>query len=80
MLVRELERAGLPTAHVCSITSVSQMVGSNRIVPVYSIVHPVGNADLDPGAEKAFRRAIIEKALEALQAQVQEQTRFEWSR
>ncbi len=52
------------------------MVGSNRIITAPSIVHPVGNADLDPEAEKALRRAIVENALEALQAEIQEQTQF----
>jgi len=53
------------------------MVGSNRIIPAPSIVHPMGNADLDPEAEKALRRAIVEKALEALQTEIQEPTQFE---
>lgn len=42
------------------------MVGSNRIVPVYSITHPLGDPGLDPKAEKQMRRAIVEKGLEAL--------------
>ena len=57
---------GLPVAHVCSITSVAQMVGSNRIVPVFSITHPLGDPEMDPEGEKQMRRAIVEKALEAL--------------
>lgn len=52
------------------------MVGSNRIIPATSVVQPVGNADLEPKAEKALRRAIVEKALEALQAELQEQMLF----
>jgi len=52
------------------------MVGSSRIIPGSGIVHPVGNADLDPEAEKALRRAIVEKALEALQTELQEQKVF----
>lgn len=52
------------------------MVGSNRIVTGSKIVNPVGNADLDPHDEKEFRRAIVEKALAALQTDVQEQTLF----
>ena len=63
-------------AHVCSIIPVAQMVGSNRILNAHKIVSPVGNADLEPAAEKAFRRAIVEKALQALQAEVEEQTLF----
>ncbi len=43
------------------------MVGSNRIVPVASIVHPLGNANLDARAEKSLRRAFVEKALKTLQ-------------
>jgi hypothetical protein len=42
------------------------MVGSNRIIPVSSIVHPLGNIDLDQKSEKQFRRRIIEDALDSL--------------
>jgi betaine reductase len=42
------------------------MVGSNRIVPISSIVHPLGDPDLSPGAEKEMRRSVVEKALETL--------------
>ncbi len=52
------------------------MVGSNRIIPAPSIVHPVGNADLDPAAERSLRQAIVKKALEALVTEIQEQTLF----
>jgi glycine reductase len=64
--VKELEREGIPTAHICSIIPVAQMVGSNRIVPVSSIVHPLGDPDLSAGAEKEMRRSVVEKALETL--------------
>ena len=66
----------MPTAHICTITCVAQMVGSNRIRPAHSIVHPVGNADLDSEAEKKLRRAIVEKALEALETEITEQRLF----
>jgi glycine reductase len=67
VLTKELERVGLPTAHICALTPVAQMVGSNRIISAMSVVHPVGNPNLDPIAEKLFRRGIIEEALKALQ-------------
>ncbi len=67
MLTKELERVGIPTAHVCALTPVALMVGSNRIVPSASVVHPVGDPSRDPEAEKVFRRAIVEEALKALQ-------------
>jgi len=59
------------------MTPVALMVGSNRVVPGAGIVHPVGNAELESKAEKTLRRAIVEKALEALQAEVEEPTLFE---
>jgi glycine reductase len=77
-MVKELERAGLPTVHICTIVPISKTVGANRIVPAVAIPHPLGNPALPKEEEKALRRRIILKALEALQTDVQTQTVFEW--
>ena len=69
----EIEKAGIPTAHVTTMTPIALMVGSNRIIPGSGIIHPVGNIDLDSKAEKTLRRAIVERALEALQTKLTEQ-------
>jgi len=58
------------------MTPVALMVGSNRIIPGSGICYPVGNKDLDLKEEKALRRAIVEKAFEALQTEVMEQKLF----
>lgn len=58
------------------MTPIAVMVGSNRIIPGSGIVHPVGNADLDPKSEKKLRRAIVEEALKALQTELTEQKLF----
>jgi len=71
VLSKELERAGLPTVQLTAITCMAQMVGSNRIVPAYAIVHPVGNADLDLQEERKLRRSIVKKALETLETDQQ---------
>ena len=42
------------------------MVGSHRIVPVSSIVYPLGDPELSPNAEKEMRRSVVEKALNTL--------------
>jgi glycine reductase len=52
------------------------MVGANRIVPAAGIIHPLGNADLSPADEKALRRRIVERALEALRTEVVRPTVF----
>jgi betaine reductase len=66
VLTKEIERVGIPTAHVCALIPVAQMVGSNRIIPAASVVHPVGDPNRNPEDEKAFRRAIVEEALKTL--------------
>ena len=45
---------------------VASLVGSIRIVPVESIVHPVGDPNLDGNAERRLRREVVQKALEVL--------------
>jgi glycine reductase len=49
------------------------MVGSNRILPAHKIVNPLGNSDLPPPEERKLRRSMVEKALKALQAAIDEQ-------
>jgi glycine reductase len=71
-----LERAGLPTVQVATMTPVAVMVGANRIVPAAGIIHPFGNAELSPEDEKALRRRIVEKALQAIQTEVVRPTVF----
>ena len=76
-MVKEIERAGIPVVHVCTVTPISMTVGANRIVPAIAIPHPLGNPALDKDEEKALRRRIVEKALNALTTEVDGQTIFE---
>ena len=76
-MVKEIERAGIPVVHVCTVTPISMTVGANRIVPAIAIPHPLGNLALDPAEEKELRRHIVEKALEALTTEVDGQTIFD---
>ncbi len=76
-MVKEIERAGLPVVHICTVVPISLTVGANRIVPAIAIPHPLGNPELDYEEEKKLRRKLIEKALKALQTEVDDQTVFE---
>ncbi len=75
-MAKEIERAGIPVAHICSIITISQTVGANRIVPAVAIPHPLGNPRLPQEEEKALRRNLVKKALAALQTPIEEQTVF----
>lgn len=76
-MVKEIERAGIPVVHVCTVTPISLTVGANRIVPAVAIPHPLGNPKMNAGEEKALRRKILLTALHALSTEVSEQTVFE---
>ena len=76
-MVKEIERAGIPVVHICTVVPISLTVGANRIVPAIAIPHPLGNPALDPVEEKALRRKIVERALQALSTEITEQTVFE---
>jgi len=76
-MAKEIERAGLPVAHVCSIVTISQTVGANRIVPSVAIPHPLGDPELPPEAERALRRRLVERALRAVATPVAGQMLFD---
>jgi betaine reductase len=63
-------------AHICSIITISQTVGANRIIPAIAIPHPLGNPGLLPDEEKDLRRNLLKKAFNALKTPIEEQTVF----
>ena len=75
-MVKEIERAGLPVVHICTVTPISLTVGANRIVPAIAIPHPLGNPSLPADEEKELRRRLVKKALHALETPVDGQKVF----
>ena len=76
-MVKEIERAGFPVVHICTVTPISMTVGANRIVPAIAIPYPLGNPNLDAAEEKKLRRKIVEESLVALTTKVDDQTIFD---
>lgn len=76
-MVKEVERAGIPVVHICTVVPISLTVGANRIVPAIAIPHPLGNPALDKAEEKKLRRSLTMKCLKALETEVDGQTVFE---
>ena len=76
-MVKEIERAGIPVVHMCTVVPISLTVGANRIVPTIAIPHPLGNPELDAKEEFSLRKKLVEKTLKTLETEVQEQTVFE---
>jgi len=66
-------------AQICTMIPVATTVGSRRMVPSGGIITPTGSTDLSPEAEKAFRRRLVAKALDALSETVEGQKVYERS-
>ena len=74
-MVKEIEKV-LPVVHIATVVPISKTVGANRIVPAVAIPHPLGNPTMNAKDEKELLRALVEKALKALQTPITEQTVF----
>jgi betaine reductase len=75
-MAKEIERAGMPAVHICAIVPISRTVGANRIVPAIAIPHPLGDPARSRQEEKLLRRALVEKALKALETKIEGQMVF----
>ena len=75
-MVKEIERHGLTVVHMCTIVPVSVTVGANRILPTIAIPYPLGDPSLPPAEEKALRRKLVKRGLDALCTEIEEQTVF----
>jgi glycine reductase complex component B subunit gamma len=51
-------------------------VGAPRIVPTRGIPFPAGDPSLDPEEERAWRRRLLDRALEAVSTAVHQPTLF----
>ena len=76
-MVKEIERYGIPIVHMATITTISESVGANRIVPTVAIPHPVGDPKLSKEDEHTLRKNLVKKALDALATEISGQTHFE---
>lgn len=71
-MAKEIEKVGIPTVQICTMTEVARGLGSPRIALGRSVLHPTGDPSLPPDAERAARRAVVVEALHALRAKAAE--------
>lgn len=76
-MVKEIERAGIPVVHACTVVPISLTIGANRIIPTIGIPYPFGNPSLGKEKSKKIRRSLVELSLKALQTEISDQTVFE---
>lgn len=76
-MVKGIEATGIPVVHICTITPISLTVGANRIVPAVAIPHPLGDPNMTHEEEYKLRERLVERALHALETEVEDQTIFD---
>ena len=75
-MAKEFERRGIPTAIISTIVPLAESIGPNRIIPGKAITHPLGDPTLSRADERALRRRLVRRALDALQTDIPGQTVF----
>ena len=59
-----------------ALPPLAMQAGANRVVQGVKIEHVCGDPELAPAANRALRRRLVDRALEALQAEVAGPTLF----
>lgn len=77
MLVKEIERVGIPAVQICTILPIAQTVGANRIVRAIAIQLRRRTQPSLLEEEKALRESIVSKAIRALETEVNGQLTIE---
>lgn len=76
MIAKEIDKAGIPVAHITAISLLSKQTGVNRVVTGIQIPHPCGDPKLSEESDHSLRKEIVKCALDALQTDVSEPTIF----
>jgi betaine reductase len=62
---------------ITNLVTIAEQVGAPRIVPGRGIPSPSGDPNLPPPAEQAWRRRLVQRALDAVATAVECPTIFE---
>ena len=66
MIVKELERAGIPAVQICNMTPVAKAMGAIRVYKSNGILYPLGNPELTYEKEQEDRYTVLYNAMQLL--------------
>ncbi len=66
-MTKEIERSGIPVVHVNNLTKISEGIGARRILRGNSVLHVFGNPSLTAAGEIAYRKELVEQAINMLE-------------
>ena len=73
---KEIERIGIPVVVISALPPLALQAGANRVIQGVKIEHVCGDPALPAEADRALRRDLVERALQALQTEVARPTVF----
>ena len=76
-MAKEIERAGIPTVLITSLSAVALKVGANRVLQGKRFSHPCGDPSLSAEDERRWRVALLRTGLHALATRVTGPTLFQ---
>ena len=76
-MVKGIEAYGIPVVHIATVVPISKTIGANRIVPAIGIPYPLGDPTEGEEESRKIRDELVERALQALETPVTDQTVFE---
>ena len=75
-MVKEIDRAGIPVAHITNLAPIARVTGSNRIIPGVALVSPCSDPSLPVDEQKKMQKKYASRALKAISTGIEEQTFF----
>ena len=75
-MVKEIDRAGIPIAHITNLAPIARVTGSNRIITGIALVSPCSDVSLPVDEQKKMQKKFVTRALNAISTGIKEQTFF----
>jgi glycine reductase len=75
-MVKEIDKAGIPVAHITNLTPIAKVTGSNRIIPGIALTAPCSDVSLPVDEQKKMQKKFVARALVAISTNIKEQTFF----
>ena len=75
-MVKEIDKVGIPVAHITAMTPIAQVTGSNRIIQGVTINNPCSDVNLPADQQKKIQKNFVARALKAISTDIMDQTFF----
>jgi len=75
-MVKEIDKTGIPVAHITNLTPIAKVTGSNRIIPGVALTNPCSDVSLPVDEQKKMQKKYVARALLAISTEIKGQTLF----